>query len=108
MYKQFQATVNTRKFRHWRKNSVEITDDIFQNKVNQNSADVVEDGHSNAVPDVIDSPSVSFQMQDSSQTKVLPREEWAAIRIQTAFRGILVLNAKPLCIVLFRFLYYYP
>ncbi|KVH91422.1 IQ motif, EF-hand binding site-containing protein [Cynara cardunculus var. scolymus] len=85
----FQAT-NTRKFRHRRKNSVEITDNIFQNKLNQNPADLVEDGHSSSVPAVIDSPSVSLQMQDSSQNKLRPREEQAAIRIQTAFRGILV------------------
>ncbi|KAI3692868.1 hypothetical protein L6452_32693 [Arctium lappa] len=32
-------------------------------------------------------------MQDSSQTKLRPREEWAAIRIQTAFRGILARRA---------------
>lgn len=89
----FQATVNTRKFRHRRKNSVEITENIFQNKLNQNPADLVEDGHSSAVPDTIDSPSILLQMQDSSQTKLRPREEWAAIRIQTAFRGILARRA---------------
>lgn len=82
---QCQKTVNSGKFRHRRKNSIEINGDIFQNKFNQNPT---EDGQSNAGPG---SPSTSLQIQDSAKTKLQTREEWAAIRIQTAFRGILVL-----------------
>nr|XP_043628098.1 protein IQ-DOMAIN 5-like [Erigeron canadensis]XP_043628099.1 protein IQ-DOMAIN 5-like [Erigeron canadensis] len=85
-----QKTVNFGKFRHQRKNSVEINGNSFENKLNQNRTDLVEDGHSYAVPDSL---STSLQMQNSSQTKVQTREEWAAIRIQTAFRGILARRA---------------
>ncbi|XP_071687075.1 protein IQ-DOMAIN 5 [Rutidosis leptorrhynchoides] len=79
--------VGTGKSRHRRKGSIEINSDIFLNKVN------VEDGNSSAIQDVTDSSSVSHQMQDSSQMDQQMREEWAAMHIQTAFRGFLARRA---------------
>ncbi|KAL4567564.1 hypothetical protein LXL04_023152 [Taraxacum kok-saghyz] len=79
----FQRPVNFGKFRHRRKNSIEINNNIYQNNPNQNP-------DQEPVQDV----STSLQIQDSSsQTKSQTREEWAAIRIQTAFRGILARRA---------------
>ncbi|KAF5816485.1 putative IQ motif, EF-hand binding protein [Helianthus annuus] len=75
-------TLSFGKLRHRRRNSVEINNNIFR-------AGLVEGGHSNADPYITNLPSTSNKMQDPSQT----REEWAAIRIQTAFRGILARRA---------------
>ncbi|CAH1412500.1 unnamed protein product [Lactuca virosa] len=84
--KDENRTTNFGKFGHKRKNSIEINNNIFQNKFHQNPAEFVQD--------VIDnSPSTSLQIQNSSQTKFQTRQEWAAIRIQTAFRGILARRA---------------
>ncbi|XP_023759382.1 protein IQ-DOMAIN 5 [Lactuca sativa] len=84
--KDENRTTNFGKFGHRRKNSIEINNNIFQNKFHQNPAELLQD--------VIDnSPSTSLQIQNSSQTKSQTRQEWAAIRIQTAFRGILARRA---------------
>ncbi|KAI3829024.1 hypothetical protein L1987_03138 [Smallanthus sonchifolius] len=79
--------VNTGKFRHRRKSSIEIKSDIVLNKLN------VEDGNSSATQDVTNSPSTTLQMQDSSQMEQHMREKRAATRIQTAFRGFLARRA---------------
>lgn len=44
-------------------------------------------------PEAADSPSSSLQVQDTDQSQLNAREERAAIRIQTAFRGFLVLDS---------------
>ena len=41
-------------------------------------------------PDPVDSPSSSLEVHDVALSRQNAREEWAAIRIQTAFRGFLV------------------
>ncbi|KAK9068115.1 hypothetical protein SSX86_012228 [Deinandra increscens subsp. villosa] len=79
--------VNTGKFRHRRKSSVEINSDIFLNKLN------AEDGNSSAIQDVTNSPSATLQRKDSSQMEQREREKWAATHIQTAFRGFLARRA---------------
>lgn len=79
--------VDTRKFRHRRKSSIEINSETFLNKLN------VEDGNSSAIQDATNSPSTPQQAQDPSQMDQRMREEWAATHIQTAFRGFLARRA---------------
>ena len=79
------------KVRHRRKHSVEINTDVLQEEFNQNAAPPVVDANNHSVVDAADSPSSSLQVQDSAQVQQNTREEWAATRIQTAFRGFLVL-----------------
>ncbi|XP_076899126.1 protein IQ-DOMAIN 5-like [Bidens hawaiensis] len=79
--------VNTGRFRHRRKSSVEINSDIFLNNLN------VEDVNSSAIQDVINSPSTAQRLQNSSQIEQQVREYWAATQIQTAFRGVLARRA---------------
>lgn len=85
--------VGTGKFRHRRKQSVEIEHDIFKHEFDQHAARSVEDANIRSITDVSDSPSTSLQVRDSSQMEQSMREEWAAIRIQTAFRGFLARRA---------------
>lgn len=86
--------MNTGKFRHRRKSSIQINGDIFLEKLN------AEDGDSSAIQDVTNSPSSTLQVQDSSQMEQQMKENWAATHIQTAFRGFLVLFISLFC---FRF-----
>ncbi|XP_076929336.1 protein IQ-DOMAIN 5-like [Bidens hawaiensis] len=81
------SRVNTGKFRHRRKNSVEINSEDFLTKLN------AEDGNSSAVHDATNSSSTTLQMHDSSQTEQHMRETWAATHIQAAFRGFLARRA---------------
>uniref|UniRef100_A0A5B6ZM85 IQ-domain 5 n=1 Tax=Davidia involucrata TaxID=16924 RepID=A0A5B6ZM85_DAVIN len=83
---------STGKFWHRRKHSVEIDTDILQDEFNQNAAPPVADTNIHSVPDV-GSPSSSLQVQDAAQIQQNMREEWAAIRIQTVFRGFLARRA---------------
>ncbi|KAK9280339.1 hypothetical protein L1049_014027 [Liquidambar formosana] len=83
----------TSKFRHRRKHSVEIDSDILQDESNHNAAPPVGVGDIHSIPDAAGSPSSSFQVQDAAQIQQNMREEWAAMRIQTAFRGFLARRA---------------
>lgn len=83
------------KFRHRRKHAVEIDTDKFQEEFNHNDTAPVDDANIQSALDTSESPSASFQVQDTSHNQQTLREEWAATRIQTAFRGFLVLI--PLC-----------
>ncbi|KAA8550146.1 hypothetical protein F0562_001838 [Nyssa sinensis] len=78
----------TGKFWHRRKHSIEIDTDILQDEFNQNAAPSVADTNTHSIPDV-GYPSSSLQVQDVAQMQQNMREEWAATRIQTAFRGFL-------------------
>uniref|UniRef100_A0A7N0SX00 Calmodulin binding protein n=1 Tax=Kalanchoe fedtschenkoi TaxID=63787 RepID=A0A7N0SX00_KALFE len=72
----------TSKARHRKRESIEVNE-----LKNELAAVTVEDGHTYPVPDRV-SPS---QAQDTVQLNV--REEWAAVQIQTAFRGFLARRA---------------
>lgn len=63
-----------------------------------NPAPPVGDASTQIIPDAADSPSASVQVHDTTQSQQNVKEEWAAIRIQTAFRGFLVFK-------LFNFVY---
>lgn len=96
LHNQFQK-VNNGRFRHRRKSSVEINNDIFLNKLN------VEDDNHSAIQDVTNSSSAPHQLQDSSQMEQQMRENWAATHIQTAFRGFLVLFVFNIVVLSFCF-----
>lgn len=85
---------STIKSRHERKHSVEIDRDLLQNEFSHiDDASISIEDVSISVPDGIGSPSCSYQVQDAAQSELSMREEWAAIRIQTAFRGFLARRA---------------
>ncbi|XP_057484316.1 protein IQ-DOMAIN 5-like isoform X2 [Actinidia eriantha] len=79
----------TGKFRHGRKHSVEIDADKLQDEFNHNPVPPVVDAKIRSIPDAAGSPSNSVQVQFQHNM----REEWASIRIQTAFRRFLARRA---------------
>lgn len=80
------------KFRHRRKHSVEIETDVLQDEFNHKDAAPVEESKNHSSPEASTSPSNSLKMLDASQLEQNMGEQWAATRIQTAFRGFLVPN----------------
>ncbi|KAF1898883.1 hypothetical protein Lal_00019004 [Lupinus albus] len=90
---------NVSKFRHWRKNSIEIDNCKLQNEFGDDSMPPIGDGDAHANFDTrenIDthySPSTSQQARDATNNQQITREEWAATCIQTAFRGFLARRA---------------
>ncbi|KAK4855140.1 hypothetical protein QYF36_004403 [Acer negundo] len=81
------------KFRHRRKHSVEIDADELRDEFDQNTTPI-GDTNINAIADATaGSPSGSLHVQNTSQNQQNFREEWAATRIQTAFRGFLARRA---------------
>lgn len=85
----FQRTGATGKFWHRRKHSVEFDPDLLQEELNQDAARPAEDSDIPSFSEAACTPSSSVQVQDAGQIQQ-QREEWAATRIQTAFRGFLV------------------
>lgn len=87
---------NASKFRHRRKNSVEIDNGKLQNEFDNDGAAPIGDAdHANPQSNLEAhySPSTSQQVQDPAHTHQITSEEWAAICIQTAFRGFLARRA---------------
>ncbi|KAE8674913.1 protein IQ-DOMAIN 1-like isoform X8 [Hibiscus syriacus] len=82
----------TRKFHHRRKHSVEVDTDKLQAELDQNAAPIVRDVNTHANAEAAGTPSGSLQVCDAAVNE-LTREEWAATRIQTAFRGFLARRA---------------
>lgn len=80
----------TRKFRHRRKHFVEFDTDKLQEELDQNAASAARDANTCAIADAAGFPSGSVEVRDAALNE-LAMEEWAATRIQTAFRGFLVL-----------------
>lgn len=70
---------------------MEIDTDKLQDEFEQNAAPQVGDANTNAIAETVGSPSDSLQVQNIVHDQQNIREEWAATRIQTAFRGFLVL-----------------
>ena len=83
----------TIKSRQQRKHSVEFECEKLQYDFDPNTAPTFRD---TSIPqinrDSADSPSSSLQVHDAPQSQQNATEEWAAILIQTAFRGFLVCN----------------
>ncbi|KAK4482748.1 hypothetical protein RD792_009915, partial [Penstemon davidsonii] len=87
---------STGKIWHQRENSVEIDDSVLQSELNQSEATAIDDtkdANFQSVSDSAGSPSTSFQVQTVAHPQQSMREEWAAIYIQTAFRGFLARRA---------------
>lgn len=84
------------KFRHRRKNSIEIDNGKLQNEFDNDGAAPIGDAdHANpqSNPEAHYSPSTSQQVLDPAHNHQITSEEWAAICIQTAFRGFLARRA---------------
>ncbi|KAJ4826802.1 hypothetical protein Tsubulata_016022 [Turnera subulata] len=84
------------KSRHRRRQSLEIDADELQEELNNNidAAPVSDATNIHSVPDAAsESPSAPVQVEDTARNQPILREEWAAIRIQTAFRGFLARRA---------------
>ncbi|XP_047972426.1 protein IQ-DOMAIN 5-like [Salvia hispanica] len=96
----FEADENrsgsTGKSCHQRKHSIEIDSHVLENKFNQNgvtSIDETKATNFQSVSESASSPSTSLQVQNMPQIQQNIGEEWAAIRIQTAFKGFLARRA---------------
>ncbi|XP_027346138.1 protein IQ-DOMAIN 1 isoform X2 [Abrus precatorius] len=81
------------KFRHRRKHSIEIDKSKLQNEFSNNGTPPIGDADPPSNLDAHYSPSTSQQAQDAAHNHQIMREEWAATRIQTAFRGFLARRA---------------
>ncbi|XP_019164068.1 PREDICTED: protein IQ-DOMAIN 1-like isoform X1 [Ipomoea nil] len=88
-------TGGTRKSRHRRRHSVQIDSELLCSELshNDNASTSLEDATTASVPIAASSPSSSHQNHDAPQIHRNIGEEWAAIRIQTAFRGFLARRA---------------
>lgn len=80
------------KSHHQRTHSVEIDSGKIQDELDQIAAPPAADTNFQHTADAGVSPSSSLEVQDTSPNEQCAKEEWAAIRIQTAFRGFLVLT----------------
>ncbi|XP_009336410.2 protein IQ-DOMAIN 5 isoform X1 [Pyrus x bretschneideri] len=80
------------KFRHRRKNSIEFDTNRLKCEFDADVAPPVGDASTQLNPDAVDSSSASLQMHNA-ESEQNAREEWAATRIQTAFRGFLARRA---------------
>ncbi|OMO73223.1 IQ motif, EF-hand binding site [Corchorus capsularis] len=80
------------KFRHRRKHSVEFDTSKLQEELDQSGTSPAGDGNAHAAADAAGSPSGSLEVHDAALNEQA-REEWAATRIQTAFRGFLARRA---------------
>ncbi|XP_051120637.1 protein IQ-DOMAIN 5 [Andrographis paniculata] len=85
-------SVNVGKIWHRRKHSVEIDNSVLGNELNQSIVTSTEnkDAIFQSASDSTSSPSTSLPVQNAEHYR---REEWAAVRIQTAFRGFLARRA---------------
>lgn len=83
------------KFRHRRKHSIEINSSKLQNEFGDDGATPIGDADLANPQSNLDahySPSTSQQAPDVAHSHQITNEEWAAICIQTAFRGFLVID----------------
>ncbi|KAK5803633.1 hypothetical protein PVK06_031281 [Gossypium arboreum] len=82
----------TSKFHHRRKHSIEFDTDKLQEELDQNAASPARDANTHAIADAAGFPSGSLEVRDVALNELV-MEEWAATRIQTAFRGFLARRA---------------
>ncbi|KAI4322492.1 hypothetical protein L6164_022182 [Bauhinia variegata] len=83
----------TTKSRHRRKHSVELDNTKLDNVFDHDAAGPIGDENPRSNLDAHYSPSTSQQAQDAAHNHQNVTEEWAATRIQTAFRGFLARRA---------------
>ncbi|KAH6831977.1 IQ-domain 5 [Perilla frutescens var. hirtella] len=84
------------KSRHRRKHSVEIDNSVLENEFNQDVVTAIDEtkaANLKSVSNSTSSPSTSLPVQNADQVQQNMREERAAIRIQTAFKGFLARRA---------------
>ncbi|XP_011012760.1 PREDICTED: protein IQ-DOMAIN 1-like isoform X2 [Populus euphratica] len=80
------------KSRHRRKHSVEFDADKIQEEFHNHNHNP-GDANIRSIPDTSESPFDSLQVQDIAHNQLFMREQLAATRIQTAFRGFLARRA---------------
>ncbi|XP_022731988.1 protein IQ-DOMAIN 1-like [Durio zibethinus] len=80
------------RFRHQRKQSVEFDTSKLQEDLDQNAASPAEDATTHATAGTAGSPLDALEVHDAPLNEHA-REEWAATRVQTAFRGFLARRA---------------
>ncbi|RDX93690.1 Protein IQ-DOMAIN 1, partial [Mucuna pruriens] len=80
------------KFHHQKKHAVEFDDGKLPNEIDNDATRPIGDDNGHTNIDAHYSPSTSQQALDTVHNHQM-REEWAAIRIQTAFRGFLARRA---------------
>ncbi|XP_065865310.1 protein IQ-DOMAIN 5 isoform X2 [Euphorbia lathyris] len=81
------------KFRHRRKHSIEIDAAKLHEEVDDHIVQPVGHANVDSAPQASQSPSATLQVQDVAHNQQTLREEWAATRVQTAFRGFLARRA---------------
>ncbi|GAB2274535.1 Protein IQ-DOMAIN 5 [Dionaea muscipula] len=79
--------------RHRRKNSVEAVIGTFQEDIGCNSGQPDIEANVRLASDATASPSTSLEVHEETHDELMMREEWAAIYIQTTFRGFLARRA---------------
>ncbi|XP_075484529.1 protein IQ-DOMAIN 5-like isoform X2 [Primulina tabacum] len=84
---------STGKIWHRRNQSVEIDNSILVDELDQTIVVDIEGANLQSISDSASSASNSLQVQNAAQLRQNEREEWAAICIQTAFRGFLAKRA---------------
>ncbi|KAF7121020.1 hypothetical protein RHSIM_Rhsim13G0197400 [Rhododendron simsii] len=87
------AKTRTGKFRHRKKLSVDFDADKLQDEFIPNAAPPLLHGNIHSFAEAASSPSSPCLGQDAAQVQPNMREDWAATRIQTAFRGFLARRA---------------
>ncbi|XP_073286656.1 protein IQ-DOMAIN 5-like isoform X2 [Primulina huaijiensis] len=81
------------KYWHQRKQSVKIDNNIPVDELDQTIAVDIEGANLQSISDSTSSASNSLQVKNAAQIRQNEIEEWAAICIQTAFRGFLAKRA---------------
>ncbi|KAL8140908.1 hypothetical protein V2J09_006929 [Rumex salicifolius] len=84
---------STRRSRHQRKNSIEMDNEIVQEEIVHHEEQLDRDEHIRSLSDDAPASSTSLQEQGEVEYQHYTREEWAAIYIQTTFRGFLARRA---------------
>ncbi|KAK9122943.1 hypothetical protein Sjap_012545 [Stephania japonica] len=81
------------RFWHRRKHSVDVSNGVFKEEFACDAAQLTADENIQPVLETSSSPESSLLAQNPGQIQHHLKEEWAATRIQTAFRGFLARRA---------------
>lgn len=85
-----QKKVVSDRSRHRRKRSINYDSVVIEEESTVETAELVGEASIKSSANPASSPTSSLQVQVSSQTEQIVKEDWAATVIQTAFRGFLV------------------
>ncbi|KAK9156901.1 hypothetical protein Scep_003475 [Stephania cephalantha] len=91
--KDESKVVSGGRFWHRRKHSVDASNGVFKEEFVCDAAPLTADENIQPVLETTSSPESSLLVQNPGQIQQHVKEEWAATRIQTAFRGFLARRA---------------